>query len=266
MKIYPKTRKSHRWNEDRFIVGKDYFVVIDGATPLKKSGQFNEARWMVDYLKKNFKRYSGDIKYRLQRLCEDAYNDLPVKLSDEDYLPTASACWAELSQKKIKIGILGDCEVTAVTKDGKIIRFYDDKLEGLDKKAIDEMVSVAKEKNLRIEEARKFIQETLIRHRKLANKKDGYFVLSLSPSVQINEKSYEIDAENVKTLYLYSDGFSQAFTNLKIYPDHREMFEKIEGLDAEIKKIVDVSFGDEKLDKYPRFKKIDDVTVVKIDF
>ena len=64
---------------------------------------------------------------------------------------------------------------------------------------------------------------------------------------------------------MYSDGFSQAFENLKIYPSHKKMFEQITNIDNEIVKIVKVSFDDIKFDKYPRFKKIDDITVVKVD-
>ena len=53
MVITPKTRKSHYWNEDRFIIGENYIIVIDGATPLLKQNDFNEACWMVNYIKKN---------------------------------------------------------------------------------------------------------------------------------------------------------------------------------------------------------------------
>ena len=37
MKIDALTRKSHFWNEDRFILGNNYYLVIDGATPLIKN-------------------------------------------------------------------------------------------------------------------------------------------------------------------------------------------------------------------------------------
>lgn len=266
MNIYPKTRKSHYWNEDRFIIGKNYAVVIDGATPLKKSRSFNEANWMVDYIKKHFNRYKGCVKNRLERLSEDVYRELALKTYDEDYLPSASACWIEFSNSKLTIGILGDCEVTAISKEGLISRFFDDRLEILDKKAIAEMVDIAKEKNIHINTARQYIEETLVKHRKLANKPQGYPALLPSPKAKINEKKYEIETGNLKTVYLYSDGFSQAFNNLKIYSSHTEMFKKITDVDEEIKKIKDVSFSDGRYDLYPRFKKIDDITVVKVDF
>lgn len=266
MNIYPKTRKSHYWNEDRFIIGKNYAVVIDGATPLKKSRSFNEAHWMVNYIKKHFNRYQGNVKYKLERLSEDIYHELTLNIRNEDYLPSASACWIELTDSTLTISILGDCEVTTISKDGYICRFYDERLEILDNKALAEMINIAKEKNVHVNIARQYIDETLIKFRKLANKPEGYSALIPSPKAVINEKKFNIKSDNLKTVYLYSDGYSQAFNNLKIYSTHEEMFQKATDVDEVIKKIVEVSYRDAHYDLYPRFKKIDDITVVKIDF
>lgn len=266
MKIYAKTRKSHRWNEDRFIVGKNYAVVIDGATPLKKLHSFNEAHLMVDYIKKHFNRYDGSVKYRLKKLCEDIYRELALTAYDKDHFPSASACWVEASGATLSIGILGDCEVTAISKDGHIQRCFDDRLDILDKKALTEMINIATEKNIPMNMARQYIEETLVKNRRLANQPNGYSVLLPSPNVEINEKKFEIKTNDLKCVYLYSDGYSQSFTNLKIYSTHEEMFQKTTDIDEEIKKIVQISYSDDSCDLYPRFKKIDDITVVRIDF
>lgn len=220
---------------------------------------------MSDYLKKNISRYKGDIEDRLTKLLRDAYGDLPLKIKDEDYLPSASACWVQLDGDKAKICVLGDCEVTAITCSGEIVRYFDGALNVLDRRACNEMTELAKQKNLRIRDARKLIQETLIRHRKLANKPDGYAALTLSPNAEIKGKRFETELKNIKTLYLYSDGFSQAFENLKIYPSHEEMFRQMQDVDEEIKKIVKASYADAECERFPRFKVIDDITVTKID-
>ena len=99
MKVYAKTRKTHYWNEDRFIIGKDYFMVIDGATPLIKVNNFNEACWMVNYIKKNINKFKGNIKERLLVLSKDGFNKLPVKMKDEEYLPSAGMAWVEYDDK-----------------------------------------------------------------------------------------------------------------------------------------------------------------------
>ncbi len=265
MKIYSKTRKAHYWNEDRFINGKNFNIVLDGATPLKRESNFNEARWMVSYLKKNINRYNGTVKEKLTALCKDAFYELPVKTKDEDYLPSASACWVEFDGSQFSASVLGDCEVTVITKNNEIIRCYGDELTKLDNIALNQLIEVAKAKNLRTTQAMGYIIETLIKHRKLINKPNGYSALALSSSPVINERKFEFDLDSVKSIYLYSDGFSQAFEYLQIYSSHKEMFEKINDVDEEIKKIVERSYSDRYGEKYPRFKVIDDITVTKID-
>lgn len=266
MKIYCKTRKSRRCNEDGFVKGRTFCIVLDGATPLKTGGQFNEARWFVNYIKKNLSGYDGDIKSRLTSLCKDAYMNFPAEIREDDYLPSAGACWAEWNEENINIGILGDCEVTAITKDGIILRYFDDRLRSLDNLAINEMIAAAREHDTTVLQAKTFINDILIRHRKLINKPSGYSALALSRNVRIDEKAFTLKRDRIKTLYLYSDGFSQAFENLQIYKTHTEMFSQIDSIDDEIAKIVKASYDDPDCNKYPRFKTIDDITAVRIDF
>ena len=264
MKVFAKTRKSHYWNEDRFIIGKDFYIVIDGATPLKKIGDFNLACWMVKYIKKHINKYDGSIKSRLIKLSLDAYQELGIDSSDKALLPSAGMSWVEEDKDYYNVGILGDCEVTFRTIDGKIIRCFSDEITKLDNVALKQMISVAKEKNIHLIEARKYIQDVLIKHRSLLNEPNGYNAFTISKNFELNEKSFKIKKDLVSEIYLYSDGFSQAFQHLDIYKNHEEMFTKSFDVNEEISKIVSQSFSDPYCDKYPRFKKIDDITVIKI--
>lgn len=63
---------------------------------------------------------------------------------------------------------------------------------------------------------------------------------------------------------MYSDRFAQSFEHLKLYDCHQKMFSESLDLDKEIAKLVDASFGDPYCDKYPRLKKIDDITIIKV--
>ena len=265
MKIIAKTRKSHFWNEDRFVIGKNFLMVIDGATPLIKENNFNEACWLVNYIKKNIEKYQGAVKERLHQIAIDAYNELPVKIKDEDYLPSASLSYIEYDDIYFYAHTLGDCEVTFITKDNQIIRCYSDDLYKLDNIALNELIKIAKEKNINITKARPFINDILIKHRKLINKENGYTAFALTDKPIINTKEYKISRENVKEIYIYSDGFSQAFESLNIYSSHKEMFKVSLDIEAEINNIVDVSFRDPFANKHPRFKKIDDITVIKVE-
>lgn len=264
MKIFAKTRKSHYWNEDRFVLGRNYVMVIDGATPLLKSNNFNEACWMVNYLKKHLKNYDGPIKNRLVTLSKEAYNLMPVKIKEEDYLPSAGMSWVEWDDECFYASVLGDCEITFVTTDNEVIRFFGQELGYLDNLAIEELVKVAKEKNIHVVKARPYIADMLLKHRKMVNKPNGYSAFTICDEPIFEEKKLKIEKNKIKEIYLYSDGFAQSFEHLKVYDCHQEMFSKSLDLDEEIAKIVDASFADPYCDKYPRFKKIDDITVVKI--
>lgn len=264
MKIIAKTRKSHYWNEDRFIVGDNFYIVIDGATPLKKKGDTNLACWMVTYLKKNINKYKGFVKDRLIQLSKDAYNELAIESSDKSLLPSASMSWVEDDGEYYNVGILGDCEVTFKTINDEIIRCFSDDITKLDDLAISRMIDVAKTYNIHIVEARKHIQDILIKHRKLINEPGGYSAFTLSNNLVLNEKTFKIRKDLVKEIYLYSDGFSQSFQHLEVYQSHEEMFANSLELDEEIEKIVAQAFADPYCDKYPRFKKIDDITAIKI--
>ena len=160
MKIYAKTRKSHFWNEDRFVIGDNFLMVIDGASPLIKNKKFNEARWLVSYLKVHLKNYKGNIKEKLLELNKEAYLNMPNK--EEDYLPSASMSWIEWDNKNYYINVLGDCEVTCITNNNKVIRYYDDTLTKLDDIAIEKMIKISKEKQIDILSARPYVNDMLI--------------------------------------------------------------------------------------------------------
>ena len=265
MKITAKTRKSHYWNEDRFVLGKDYFMVIDGATPLIKSNNFNEACWLVTYLKENINKLPGRIEERLNTLSKEGFKLLPVKIKEEDYMPSASLAYIEVLDEEFSAHTLGDCEVTFVLKDGKIIRCFETDLAKLDDISINELVRHAQDKNIHVVQARPYIKDILLKHRKMINKPNGYkaFALTSDPSIKTN--SFQIKKDLVKEIYIYSDGFSQSFEHLHIYDSHEKMFSKSLELDEEIQKIKTQAFLDPYCDKYPRLKKIDDITVIKIE-
>lgn len=264
MEIIARTRKSHFWNEDRFVLGKNYVMVIDGATPLLKSNNFNEACWMVKYLKKNLNKTKENLCERLKKLSKEAYELMPVKIKEEDYLPSAGMSWVEWDENYFYASVLGDCEVTFVTTDNEVVRCYSNELTILDNKAINEMIKIASELGIHVKDAKKYISDILLAHRKLVNKPGGYSAFTLSDNPIINPKTFSIEKSRVKEIYLYSDGFASSFEFLEIYDKHESMFSYSLDLDIEINKIVNKSFSDPYCDKYPRFKKIDDITVIKV--
>lgn len=264
MKINAKTRKSHHYNEDRFIIGNNFYIVIDGATPLVKTGDRNLACFMVNYIKKHINKYQGRIKERLEQLSNDMFYELNIDSDDTSYLPSASLAYVEEIDDYYHVGILGDCEVTFKTYDNEIIRCFTTELTKLDDISLSKQVEYAYKYNIHVIEARKYIQDILIKHRKMINKNDGYFAYTLAKDYVLNEKEFKINKELVKEIYLYSDGFSQSFQHLKIYTSHQEMFKNDLNINDEIDKIEKQAYSDPYCDKYPRFKIIDDITIIKI--
>ena len=264
MKINAFTRKSHTWNEDRFILGDNFWIVIDGATPLIKTKGENLARYMVSYVKKYINKYDGRIKDRLIKLSFDMYQELKLNNQDLAYLPSASISYIELINGKYYVGILGDCEVTFKLKNNEIIRCYTTELSKLDQISLNELIKVAKEKNISVKKARQYIENTLIKHRRLINQEGGYQAYTLSSNLTFNEYTYEIEQSQVSEIYLYSDGFSMAFQQLKIYESHKELFKNTLDIKSEVQNIVTAAFLDKECNNYPRFKKIDDITIIQI--
>ena len=264
MKINAFTRKSHRWNEDRFIVGDNFWIVIDGATPLIKTKGVNLARLMVSYIKKNINKYDGRIKERLIKLSKDMYNEFILDNYDQAYLPSASIAYVELIDGFYHVGILGDCEVTFRLKNNQVLRCFTTELARLDEISLKELVKASHDNNISVLKARKYIEDTLIKHRRLINQENGYQAYTISSNLPFKEYTYQIAENQVDEIYLYSDGFSMAFQHLKIYSDHQEMFNHTLDIQLEVKKIVNKAFFDKNCNKYPRFKKIDDITVIQI--
>ena len=170
----------------------------------------------------------------------------------------------EINNDNYHVGIIGDCEVTLKYNDGKIVRCFDDTLHKLDNIALFKMKEIATNKNISVKEARKEIQDLLIKNRRMQNSEGGYNAYSIMPNYNLKELTFDFDKKNINEIYLYSDGFADAFAHLGIYESHKKMFEKTLNIENEINLIKEVSYNDKYCNKYLRFKVIDDITVIQI--
>lgn len=269
MIIQTKTRKAHYYNEDRIFIGENYFMVMDGATPLLKSGiKPTEASWFVSYIKKNLPKNCQNVVEKLNNISINAVETLKSYNFEinEKYMPSTGLAWIELKNDYIVAHTIGDCEVTARLKNGQIVRVYQTELLKLDNIAVKELVKQAKVNNICVKQARKYIQDILIKHRSYMNKENGYNVFTPSPNPNFKFSKKQFKICDVEEMYIYTDGLSQAFDELKIYNDHKEMFKTSLDLNKEIEKIVKTAFSDKDCNTFPRFKTIDDIAVIKITF
>lgn len=264
MEITKITRKAKYYNEDRYLVFDNYCFVIDGATSLLPSFfKPTSGSYFVSYIKQNLPKLNGSIIDRLN-LISSNFSKL-IKENKEEYLPSAGISWVEIENKKVNIHSIGDCEIVVCLKDNSIKRFVQPELIELDNKAINKMIEISKKDNISIKQARKSINDILISHRKLMNKENGYNVFApyLNPNLKFS--SYQLDKNEIKYIYLFSDGFASICDTYHKYT-YNELFTKNIDLKKTINEIVTISKEDPLYNKYPRFKLVDDITAIKIVF
>lgn len=264
-----KTRKSHYYNEDRFFIGKDYVLVLDGATGLLPSKLYptsgaNFASYIKSHLPKNYIL----LDEKLENISKEFYLKYFNGVDDMAILPSAGMVIANLNQDKVNLAYIGDCEIAVEYKDDSFQLFMQKELSQLDKKAINLMEEYSKNHNVSLFQARKDKNDILIQNRRLANKENGYNVYSCSSLGKFNFSKTSLDISNIKAIYLYTDGFASLWDTFKIYPSYVQCLKTIinqESLDLLFNKIEQIAYQDTKLNKYPRFKVIDDITFVKIN-
>ena len=270
MKISKAIRKSHTYNEDRIIIGDNYCIVCDGATPLYKSNiKPSEAAWFVTFIKKHMPKKCNNVINELNKISKLAYLEYSKMNSNskEGVLsyPSAGLSILERIDNMVYIYTIGDCEAVIRKKDGKLIRIVQTKLSELDKISLEEMMKTSKEKNITLKASFNECLDILKKHRLLMNTKDGYpiYTISENPDFEYTVNFYDLD--DIKNIYLYTDGITQAFDELQIYSSCEEMFKEDIDLDIEMQKIVKKAFSDKDCNKYPRFKTIDDIAIIKIE-
>ena len=190
MKIEKATRKSHFYNEDRYIVGDNYCMVLDGATSLVSSGiKPTEGSWFVSRIKQSLPQKCDNVIEKLEYISKKTYAEF-IELSKIDsktdsvlYYPSAGLSCAVVKDNKVQIFTTGDCEAVVKLKDGKIIRHIFPMLAELDKVALDMMIEYKKAHGVSMLNARKALNGVLIENRKLMNKKGGYPVFTVSEKI-----------------------------------------------------------------------------------
>ena len=275
MKVEKIIRKSHFYNEDRFVLGDNFYMVIDGATALQKTNLFKptEASWFVSFVKQKLKGKKRGVYQKLSEISRQAFykfNDILSKnsfsLDDLLYCPSAGISFAEINNDKVDIYTIGDCEAVIKLKSGKIIRLIQPQLPELDKIALEKIIELKNEKRFKMKDAIRECSDILLENRKLMNTPDGYSVYAPSLTGEFNFLKETFNLSEIEEIYLYTDGIAQAFDELKIYSNCEEMFSKSLDIKKEVDKIVKRANLDKECEKYPRFKVIDDITIIKMTF
>lgn len=254
------------YGEDRIIKQDNFYMVIDGATPLyndtnpRMLGYKNKtwASWLVSILKESIEKRNKEVMEVLKDVSIKLYNEfIKINPDDSKYFPSCNFAMLQIVGDEAIFTTIGDCEAFIKFKDGIMRRIYQPELIELDKKALDYMISIGgKDKDSVIDMLRE--------NRSLMNKENGYntYTISANPNFKYTIEKYNMN--DIYEIYLYTDGISQAFDEFKIVNNPEELFTKYKTASAIVDDIIKASRSDFSMKKYPRFKRIDDIAIIKL--
>ncbi|MGL4951110.1 MAG: hypothetical protein ACRC4M_04785 [Mycoplasma sp.] len=251
-------------NQDRLLIGSNYFLIIDGATPLiKTDSNVDELHFFLDYIIDNFEKTLREEK-TFQKTMKKLLKEVSPSLIEE-YGPTAGCCFGIWENNEWKFNIIGDCKIY-YKKENNIFTLEDEALSILDQGSLEIMERISKETNKPFLECvfegdcMKRLQEV----RSKQNQKDGYAILSKDIDI---DKIKTTGEKNVDEIIACSDGFDEYIckwenNNIKLVFEKARnglFFNMVEELEKKQKE-------DSKCESVRRFKTHDDTTAVYLDF
>lgn len=257
MKYNKITIPYRNYNEDGILINKPLYMVVDGATPLVSNQEYKNsslASLFVDFsLKRIRELFNEDIEFLeiLNIVSKEAYNYFKIDTDKPVELPSMGlACLIE-DEKHYNLYILGDCAISYIRNNNVQRRFIDTRLTTLDNIIL---------KEIKKGKTRQDMIQQLINHRNLIGKEYEVFIPSKNPTFKVKTK--KIKKNNINKILLYTDGYYSIRDTFKIVKNHDEFVNlKIdEGLNLLLSEVT----KDPNIKKYPRFKYIDDITVLEL--
>ena len=258
------------YNEDMVFVIKDHlFVVVDAATglcpPFHKPSDgvyFNEKikEGILDlYHKGKFK--GKTFEKQMNILSKKIYRDYVKGHKDlkRYQFPSASMALCFIDVCDIHIFTIGDSCAFIRKKDNKCRFISDNSIPIMDKKAVEYYHSIG---------VYEFddMYEILRKNRDLLNKNGKKSSYSPYKKPNIKFKHEIFDIRELSEIYLCSDGYYDAFTDLRLYKSRRDLFNKKVDLQDVYKGILKESKKKDTLDEHPRLKRIDDISAIRVVF
>lgn len=276
MKIQQFTKPAILVNEDAVFACENFAFVIDGATGLLKENitdKPSDAQWFAETMKEYLMSNLNNTSKNLVDIMKEAIVFVDKKFhgfkgaNNVKSKPSAGIAMLRKNGNNIEYFLLGDCTITIKDKVGKIHHLWIDDLPGLDKNNIEKMVSIAKEKNINVVDARPLISNELLETRLSQNTEKGYYILSNDTAACNHALVGKFPIDNIEAIYGVSDGFGQIFDVFEIY-SKKELFNELKNRKVEeiYKELYDAQERDKYCNNYPRFKSRDDSSIFYIEF
>ena len=264
-------------NEDIFNIEENAAWVLDGATGLTKSKISNldtDAAWYVDkwnkYLKENINNDSTLKEIMRQGILEikKAYEKFDgfYNLTDLEY-PCAAGAIVRIKENKLEYFVLGDCTLIFKNKRQNAKELYNKELERLENRILENIIKIKNEKDINILDAKKICIQDIKDTRLLKNKEEGYWILELDENAVEHALTGELKIEESASVCMVSDGFSQYYDTLNIEKDSDSFIKLVKErrLEELVRDLRKTQENDSLCNKYPRFKKGDDSTIVYLE-
>ena len=273
-------RNNHLINEDLLIQGKNYTILMDGATGLGNkeldeyltSGEWytkNLALYLNRILEKSTFKDINDIKQIVNNglaymrvLIKERQKTLNVTLEKYE-IPSSSLLIIYETMDKILLFSLGDCVVYIKYDDENIEIIRNTSINNLDNEVFKKMKEISLKNNISIKEAKNdSIVDTMLKNnRSKMNSKDGYYIASDDVEATNYAILKEFYKKEIKKIFISTDGFYFDALNIDI----NEFMKKVtnDNICTCINKIKAELLSDKNWSKYSnRFKDLDDITAI----
>lgn len=263
-----------------------FIILMDGATGLGRNFEIvkekTPAEWYVSYMMNELKSElsinpTKPLELAIQNSITKIANDINKYEKENNIIlkeyekPSASLSLLRTDGITTEIYLIGDLETIVVQTGGKVLRVDNPNqkaVQSLDQKVLKRMVKIAKEKNCNVLDVRNYPEiETMLqdnRSKKNREVEDGYWVCGTNSEIIEHGVSVAFDNSKITDIILASDGFDYSLLEL----NENSVYEQVKqyGTDFVAKLIRNIEEEDEFCNKYPRFKKGDDLTVIHMDY
>ncbi|WP_062108032.1 protein phosphatase 2C domain-containing protein [Bacillus niameyensis] len=276
---------SNPLNEDALVMNEkvQLYGVIDGATSLKpftgpngETGGYLAANLIKNYIEDQANSSIRstpltEIVLQANALLKDSMIKNGVDVEQKEDLWTAGLALIRIGEHHIEFVQIGDCMILAKYKDGDIRLITRDQVHHIDQKTM-ELWKVGIERGMRSQkELRQFVTPLILQNKQMMNTLDGYSVVSGEPEVKDYIEAGKINRILLEELLIISDGlfFPKALTSDTSRGDSWKLLinniqEK--GLKGYADWLINLEDSDPECQQYPRFKKSDDKTGIRILF
>ncbi len=260
-------------NEDSVFSSENFLVVIDGATGLNGvhlTNDGSDAAWMSKRLRDILKSGLRSPDMTIPDILKTAADQIKCELDDMGYsrlensYPSAGMALIRQIDNYLECFSLGDVPVLLYEKNGSVRFICDDALSKRDEKVIEKMRELRERTNCTIAEARQKVSDILLKNRLAMNQKDAYYIFEPTGAGIDHITSEKVPSKDVCAVALMTDGYYSALSCFNIVSSREKFMRDLADGKAEeiLSSLKSLAFNDSNLNQFPRFKLMDDTSVI----